>query len=34
MLRLEEPFALEIDLAAGVDQDREPEQQDAVPAGG
>lgn len=34
VLRVEEPFVLEIDLAAGVDQDRRPEDQDAVPAGG
>ena len=34
VLRVEEPFALEIDPASGVDQDRQPEDQDAVPAGG
>lgn len=34
VLRVEEPFALEIDLAAGAGQDREPGAQDAVPTGG
>ena len=34
VLRVEEPFALEIDLAARGDQDRQSEDQDAVPAGG
>ncbi|WP_298796697.1 Uma2 family endonuclease [Pseudonocardia sp. 73-21] len=33
-LRVEEPFALEIDLAAAGGRDREPEEQDVVPAGG
>jgi hypothetical protein len=34
VLRVEEPFTLEIDLAAGGDEDREPREQDAVTTGG
>lgn len=34
VLRVEEPFALEIDLAAAVRQPEPSEEQDAVPAGG